>query len=164
LGYNLEQFAVDCRAALETGANATSLETVRANVSRACLDQTFVETYLGDNNKDPRKLLYQDDKLGFCIFAHAHAGAADGGKPHDHGPSWAVYGQAVGTTEMTDWRVDEGDPKRVRATRTYELQPGDAYTYGVGDIHSPSRAGSTRLIRVEGINMDAVERRWFESP
>ena len=75
MGYNLEQFAAECRAALETGANATSLETVRANVSRACLDQTFVETYLGDDNKDPRKLLYQDDKLGFCIFAHAHAGA-----------------------------------------------------------------------------------------
>ena len=30
------------------------------------------------------------------------------GKPHDHGSSWAVYGQATGITNMTVWdRMDD---------------------------------------------------------
>ena len=162
MGYNLEQFARECRGALEDGADASSLEAVRERVAHACHDVTFVETHLGTNNKTLRTLLYEDEKLGFCIFAHVYTSAADDGKPHDHGPSWAVYGQAVGTTKMTDWQIEASDETKVQATRTYQLQPGDAYTYAIGDIHSPSRTGPTRLIRVEGMNMDGVERRWFE--
>ncbi len=31
------------------------------------------------------------------------------GGPHDHGASWAIYGQAVRYTDMTEWtRVDDG--------------------------------------------------------
>ncbi len=38
-----------------------------------------------------------------------------------------------------------------------------AYLYNEGDLHSPSRAGSTRLIRIEGKNMEKVKRLKYEA-
>ena len=84
------------------------------------------------------------------------------GEPHDHGSSWAIYGQAIGQTEMTDWEiVDKGGdskPILVKPEKRYILNPGDAYFYDVGDVHSPKRLKPTKLIRIEGANLDHVER------
>ena len=86
--------------------------------------------------------------------------------PHDHGTTWAIYGQAVGETMMTDWtavtRPAEGRPGQVRRGRDYALRPGDAYLYHPGDVHSPRRDGPTRLLRVEGVNTDRIERFPYE--
>src|SRR5262249_28812995 len=83
-----------------------------------------------------------DPELGFCICGHVYDGPAHG-KPHDHGESWAIYGQASETTEMTDWTiVEKGDgarPNLVEPVRTYTMQPGDQHLYDVGDVHSPRR-------------------------
>ena len=66
---------------------------------------------------------------------------------------------------MTDWRCVErptaDTPGMVEKVRTYELTPGTAYAYQVGDLHSPHREGATKLIRIEGINMDGVQRDAF---
>ena len=159
MAYDLRQLAADCREALHRENGPAGREVVRRHVERACADADFLRTHLGPDNDDPRKLLYEDPDLGFCIFAHAYR-RMSGGRPHDHGPSWAIYGQAVGETEMVDWR--EVSPGRVRETRRYRLRPGEARVYERGDVHSPERAGETRLLRVEGVNMDGVERRWFD--
>lgn len=86
--------------------------------------------------------------------------------PHDHGPSWVVYGQAVGLTEMTDWRLIEkpanGQPGKVEKIRTYQLAPGMAHLYDQGDLHSPRRDAETRLIRIEGVDLTQVKRDEFE--
>ena len=77
-----------------------------------------------------RKVLYEDPELGFTILAHGYVGAK-GSKPHDHGPSWAIYGQAAGETIMTDWdclaRPNEGAPGKATRVRDYSMLPGDAY-------------------------------------
>ena len=159
MSYTLDELAADCRAALQRDAGPAGREEVRRLVECACSDATFVATHLGPDNDAPRKLLYEDPDLGFCIFAHAHE-AMNGSRPHDHGPSWAIYGQAVGETEMVDWR--EVDAGKVEEARRYTLRPGEAHVYQERDIHSPDRATMTRLIRVEGINLDRVERRWFD--
>ena len=53
-------------------------------------------------------LLYEDPELGFQILAHIMDRDYAGG-PHDHGDSWAIYGQAVKHTEMNEWkRTDDG--------------------------------------------------------
>ena len=82
--------------------------------------------------------------------------------PHDHGPSWAIYGQAAGETIMTDWeclaRPTETTPGKARRIRDYAMKPGDAYLYEPGVLHSPRRDGPTRLLRIEGMNMDRVKR------
>ena len=165
MAYTLERFAADCRSALERDPGPPGREEVRRFVSRACLDEDFVATHLGPENESPRKVLHQDERLGFCILAHVHHGASES-RPHDHGPSWAIYGQAAGVTEMTDWRVVSpaaaGEPGKVEATRVYSMHPGDVEVYQEGDLHSPRREGETRLIRIEGRNLDGVPRSYYD--
>jgi hypothetical protein len=63
---------------------------------------------------------------------------------------------------MTDWRiVRKGDgetPSLVEPERTYVLKPGDAHFYDVGVVHSPKRDGLTKLVRIEGANLDRIKR------
>ena len=98
-------------------------------------------------------------------MAHSYNGAK-GSNPHDHGPSWAIYGQAVGETIMTDWECVENPsddkPGKVKKVREYSLKPGDAYVYHEGNLHSPRRENDTRLIRVEGQNLIGVKRDKYE--
>jgi hypothetical protein len=37
-----------------------------------------------------------------------------------------------------------------------------AYVYNEGDLHSPRRAGSTRLIRIEGRDVTKIRRHAYE--
>ena len=130
-------------------------------MSKALLDQEFVAKHLTAEQCRPRKVLYEDPDLGFCVCGHVYENAAHGA-PHDHGSSWAIYGLAVGDTEMTDWRIvkkGEGDePTLVEPAKTYVLKPGDSHFYDVGVIHSPKRDGLTKLVRIEGRNLDHVQR------
>lgn len=159
----LEALAQDLTAALRDGPPDRVADAMCRAVSRALTDADFIAAHLPDRaeGQGPRAVLYEDPELGFCICGHVYDGAAESG-PHDHGPSWAIYGQAAGTTEMTDWQIVQpghGEaPSLVEPVRTYTLTPGDAHFYAVGAVHSPRRAGPTRLIRVEGANLDRVER------
>lgn len=161
--YTLTQLATDLRTALEAEPGHGGREKARVIVTRALKDEAFVAEHLKDRpaGGNPREVLYQDPKLGFCICGHVYEPNAVG-NPHDHGTSWAIYGQATGITEMTDWKVVEnGDgekPTLVEPERVYELKPGDAHLYEIGFIHSPRRMMPSRLIRVEGANLDHVKR------
>ena len=67
---------------------------------------------------------------------------------------------------MTDYaplaRPSGGQPGKGRRVKDYTLKPGMAYLYNEGDLHSPRREGPTRLIRIEGKNMDKVQRFPYE--
>jgi hypothetical protein len=161
--YGLEQLASDIRNALLADPGRKAKDDICRLVSRALNEAAFVRTYLKDRpaGGNPREILYQDPQLGFCICGHVYDGPANG-SPHDHGPSWAIYGQAAGVTEMTDWKIvekGEGDkPTLVEPARTYSMHPGDAHFYDVGDVHSPRREQPVRLIRIEGENLDHIKR------
>ncbi len=165
MAYTIEQFAADCRAALLKDPGPAGRERVRQFTEKACSDRDFVAAHLGPNAQDERKILYEDPDLHFCILAHVYKGAKVS-SPHDHGPSWAIYGQAGGVTEMTDWKLLEkpagGKPGKVEKVRTYTLTPGVAHLYNEGVLHSPRREGDTRLIRIEGIDLAKVKRDKFE--
>jgi len=166
MGYTLDQFAADCRAALKADPGQGGREKVRQCVEKALKDKTFVETHLGANAKKDRTVIYEDPDLGFCICAHVYDDARKG-TPHDHGPTWAIYGQAIGETKMTDWQVvspaKDGKPARVKLAKSYRLKPGDAHLYPVGAVHAPLRDGPTRLIRIEGQNCDRLKRTPIEA-
>jgi hypothetical protein len=161
--YTLEQFAADIRDALRADQGPAGKRKVSQLVSRSLNDPDFVATHLKDRppNANPREVLYEDPELGFCICGHVYDSVANG-SPHDHGSSWAIYGQAVGVTEMTDWRIVEkgeaGKPTLVEPVRTYVMKPGDAHLYDVADVHSPRREAPVKLIRIEGKNLDHVKR------
>ncbi|PPQ28578.1 cupin domain-containing protein [Rhodopila globiformis] len=160
MAITLEQFAADCRAALTQAPGTPGREKVRELVARALADADFVATYIPPGTPE-RHLLYEDPELGFAILAHGYVGAK-GSAPHDHGPSWAIYGQAAGETIMTDWeclaRPTDSVPGKAAFVRDYVMKPGDAYLYDVGVLHSPERKGDTRLLRIEGLNMAKVRR------
>jgi len=161
MGYTLDEFAADCRSALQADSGQGGREKVRQCVEKALKDDAFVAKYLPDDAQKERTIIYEDPDLKFCICAHVYKGAKQGA-PHDHGPTWAIYGQAIGETEMTDWEMitpPQGDkPGEVKMTKSYRLKPGDAHLYPEGAIHAPLRDGPTRLIRIEGQNCDHLKR------
>ena len=165
MGYTLEQFAAKCHDALKTQPGAEGRKAVCSLVKDVLKDGDFVAKYIPEGTPE-RHLLYEDAELGFAILAHAYVGAK-GSKPHDHGPSWAIYGQAAGETIMTDWdcvaRPTDAAPGKAIASRDYVMKPGDAYLYDVGVLHSPERKGDTRLLRIEGLNMANVKRFPYEA-
>jgi hypothetical protein len=165
MAITLETFAAECRKALKSQPGTPGREQVRKLVEQALADQQFVATYVPPGTPE-RHLLYEDPELGFAILAHGYVGPKSS-KPHDHGPSWAIYGQAAGETIMTEWncvaRPTDGVPGKAVANRDYVMKPGDAYLYDVGVLHSPERKGDTRLLRIEGINMAKVTRFTYEA-
>lgn len=162
MAYTMDALIADCRAALADGESDGALEAVRTHVSRALTDSEFLETHLLKRSAPPeRDVLYEDPDLGFCICAHIYD-TAKPGEPHDHGPTWAIYGQAAGETEMTDWEIvspaDGDGPAKVAETRRYTLTPGDAHVYPTGAVHAPIRYAPTKLLRIEGQNTDRIQR------
>lgn len=163
MSYTLDQLATDIRTTLKADLGPEGKQQICTYVSKALKDDDFCTRYMKERgpDDDPREVLYEDPDLGFCICAHVYSDKAHG-KPHDHGPSWAIYGQASGTTEMTDWRIVErgnGEkPHLVEPEKTYTLKRGDAHFYDVGAIHSPKRDQPTKLLRIEGANLDHIER------
>ncbi len=161
MAYTLEQLASDIRTALKADPGVGGKQEVCRLVSKVLLDKAFVDKHLTADQCKPRKVLYEDPELGFCICGHVYEKPAHG-EPHDHGSSWAIYGLAVGDTEMTDWRIvkkgDGANPTLVEPERSYVLKPGDAHFYDVGVVHSPKRDTLTKLVRIEGANLDRIKR------
>jgi hypothetical protein len=164
MAHTVEQLAQSVHQALKAAPGPAGRRKAADALEAALKDDAFIGAAF-DNNTSSRHLLYEDAELGFCIFAHDHNDAR-GSAPHDHGPSWAIYGQAQGETQMTDWDLLEaagdGKPGKVRQRRTYKLERGQAHVYNEGDLHAPSRTAPTRLIRIEGTNLDRIKRHKFE--
>jgi hypothetical protein len=163
--HTLPSFAAQVRDILKEDNTPAGRDKVAALLRDALADRPFVESLFDDASPE-RKVVYEDPQLGFCILAHRYTDARNG-PPHDHGPSWAIYGQAKGETEMTDYALvapaTSDKPGKAKALRTYKLTPGTAYLYNEGDLHSPRRRGPTQLIRLEGMNMDRIKRLRFEA-
>ena len=162
---SIEKFAAEGRTLLTSEPGPSGRRKVCMRLEELLRDPNFVEANISDRTPE-RQVLYEDPQLGFCILAHQYKGAKDS-PPHDHGPSWAIYGQAKGETEMTDFALvaptGPDKPGQAKPLRSYKLTPGTAYLYNEGDLHPPRRTGPTQLIRLEGMNMDRVKRLKFEA-
>jgi predicted metal-dependent enzyme (double-stranded beta helix superfamily) len=165
MGSTLEQFAAQAHDILKKQPGPEGRQQLCNLLTEVVKDEAFVSKNLPDGT-GTRQVLYEDPELGFCVLAHAYSDASES-NPHDHGPSWAIYAQARGETQMTEWEVVEAASAdkagKVRRVKTYTLQPGMAQLYNEGQLHSPKREGPTRLIRIEGQNMDGVKRLRYEA-
>jgi predicted metal-dependent enzyme (double-stranded beta helix superfamily) len=161
---DLPTFAAACHDILTADPGPGGRRRVCGLLEQALRNKAFA-AHLGDGAPE-REVLYEDPDLGFAILGHVYTTAKQS-PPHDHGPTWAIYGQAEGETLMTDWALIEpphGEvPGKVRRVRDYTLTPGMAYLYNEGDLHSPARDGPTKLIRIEGINTDGMRRARYEA-
>ena len=161
MAYDLDQFISDCRTILAHDGGSGGREQVRVQLEKLLANQDFVREYCGEDAPRGLKVLYEDPKLGFQILAHINDKARVS-PPHDHGASWAIYGQAALWTDMTEWkREDDGkDPKhaKLKPAKKYRLTPGKAGIYQDGKIHSIDYPDKSRIVRVTGVNLDKINR------
>lgn len=129
--YDLDRFIADCRAILTKEPGPSGREQVRQRLEQLLSEPEFLARYCKDA-KPGLTVLYEDPKLGFQVLAHVNDKARVS-PPHDHGASWAIYGQATEHTDMTEWeRVDDGsDPTKsqLRPAKKYRLTPSRAGIY-----------------------------------
>ncbi|MDI3469752.1 MAG: hypothetical protein OJF62_001815 [Pseudolabrys sp.] len=161
MAYDLDQFIADCRDMLTRDPGPAGRARVMADLERLLANPDFVEKHCGDDQPAGIKVLYEDPKLGFQVLSHV-MGKARVSQPHDHGKSWAIYGQAKKYTDMTEWRrEDDGrDPAHAKVTpvKKYRLNPGQAGIYQDGAIHSIDYPDNARFIRVTGTDLDKIDR------
>ena len=161
--YELNEFIADCRAILQRDSGPKGREDVRQNLERLLANKEFVAATCGDDVPNGLKVLYEDKELGFQVLAHINDKARKS-PPHDHGASWAIYGQAAKYTEMVEWERIGGDDKHaeLKETKRYRLNPGEAGIYQDGAIHSIDYPDRARFIRVTGTNLDKIQRVRFD--
>ena len=164
MAYQLDEFIADCRSILARNPGPTGREEVRQRLERLLANPDFIKRKA---EALPRGLhvLHDDPELGFQVLAHINDKARNS-PPHDHGASWAIYGQASHYTDMTEWeREDDGhDPKhaKLKPVKKYRLTPGHAGIYQDGKIHSIDYPDHARFIRVTGTNLDKINRVRFD--
>jgi predicted metal-dependent enzyme (double-stranded beta helix superfamily) len=165
MGYSLDQFCADASGALKADRGAGGRERVRTLLEKLLHDQDFVAAQCGPDAKPGIRTVYRCPETGFNVLVHVYE-AGKKGPPHDHGRSWAIYGQAAGWTEMTVWkRKDDGSKvgfADVEPVRSFRLEPGMAGTFEPGDIHSIHFPDGARFVRVTGADLDAIPTNRFD--
>ena len=163
--YELDQFISECRSILSRDPGPNGREEVRQRLERLLGNPDFIRHHCSEDTPRGLHVLYQDPELGFQILAHINDKARVS-PPHDHGESWAIYGQATHYTDMIEWQREDdgGDPAhaKLKPVKKYRLMPGHAGIYQDGKIHSIDYPDHARFIRVTGTNLDRIHRVRFD--
>ncbi len=162
--YTLEEFYADARNALNEDSNSAGREAVRAKLEQLLSDEAFVAEYCGPDAQPGIQTIYRCPETGFNVLVHIYE-KGKSGPPHDHGKSWAIYGQAVGRTVMTLWkRLDDGSDSghaNIEKDISFELDPGMAGKFEVGDIHSIEICDGSKFVRVTGTDLNTIDTAVF---
>lgn len=165
MAYDLGDFCDDCREALASGDSDEARETIRQDLEKLLENQDFLAANCGPDAENGVHLLYEDPDKGFQVLAHINEKGRKS-PPHDHGDSWAVYGQAAGHTDMTVFeRTDDGSKEgfaEIREKENYRLQPGMAGMFGPRAIHAINFVDGARFVRVTGTNLGTISTRRYE--
>jgi hypothetical protein len=148
MAYGKDDFIADCRKALKERGGDAAREAICTSMKKLLKNEDFIAEHLGP------------DQTGFNLLFHVFD-HANGSPPHDHGASWAVYGQAVGHTDMTEWEYDEAADK-LNPVKEYRLKEGEAGIYPPHAIHSIEYNAGARFVRVTGVDLATVTRRVFD--
>lgn len=166
MAYTLDAFVKDTQAALKADTGPGGREKVRVLLEKLLTNAEFVDEAVGPKAPTGTRKLYEDKDLGFVVLAHCNP-KPHKSPPHDHGSSWAVYGQAVKYTDMSEYRrVDAGDgagEAKLEKVKSYRLEPGHAGVYDVKAIHAIDYPEGSRFVRVTGRDLDYVQRLKFDT-
>ena len=164
--YTLDAFIVDAKTALKNHSGPAGREQVRVLLETLLANPSFVDEAVGPGAPSGTRKLYEDKDLGFVVLAHCNP-KPHKSPPHDHGSSWAVYGQAIKYTDMTEYRRLDGGQgageAQLEKVKNYRLEPGHAGVYDVGAIHAIDYPEGSRLVRVTGRDLDYVRRLKFDT-
>lgn len=164
MSYELNEFTAEAHAILKADGGPEAREKVRKLLEKLLGNEAFVRKHCVDASPGLH-LLFEDPELEFQVLAHVNEQPRVS-PPHDHGASWAIYGQATEYTEMTEWqRTDDGaDPEHsaLKPVKTYRLTPGHAGIYQDGTIHSIDYPAKSCFVRVTGTNLDRIARVMFD--
>ncbi|HEY7662410.1 MAG TPA: hypothetical protein VH934_04715 [Xanthobacteraceae bacterium] len=163
MAYTLEQFCAETRAILKAGPLAQALPQIADRLSKLLKNPDFVADTFSDDTPVGKRELYHDPETDFYVLAHVQEGGRTG-KPHSHGSSWAIYGNARELTEMTEWRRVNPESEahaELVATSRYAMGPGETRGYGPGVMHSTRHPKKAWVIRVTGTDLDKLPRYHF---
>jgi hypothetical protein len=163
MAYTLDEFSAESRAILKTTPLPDALEQIAERLGRLLSNPAFVAETFSDDMPPGRRVLHHDPETDFHVLAHVQEGKKIG-KPHSHGSSRAIYGNAREHTEMTEWRRTnpESEPHAVlEAVSRYRIGPGQTKAYGPGVIHSTAHPEKAWVIRVTGTDLDVLPRYHF---
>lgn len=159
MAYTLEEFCTDTRKALKDNPGHAGRDKVRALLERLLDNKDFVAANCGPDAPEGIHTLYHDKETDFYVLAHINTKSRKS-PPHDHGTSWAVYGQAIGHTDMTMWeRLDDGKTPghaEIREAKKFRLTPGKAGLFDVREIHQIEFTENARFVRITGTDLATV--------
>ena len=161
--YTLDEFCTESRGLLKTEPLSNALGHIADGLGRLLSNPGFVAETFSDDMPPGRRILHHDPETDFYVLAHVQEGNKTG-KPHSHGSSWAIYGNAREYTEMTEWRRTNPESEQHAALQPvskYRLGPGDTKAYGPGVIHSTAHPKKAWVIRVTGTDLDVLPRYHF---
>ncbi len=161
MSYGLDAFCADLHGILEERGQA-GLSEIAEKLRLLLANQHFVAETFADVSA-PQRVLYHDAETDAYVLAHIQQ-AGKSGRPHSHGASWAIYGNARGDTEMTEWRrVNAASEEHavLEACDRYLLRPGQTRAYGPHVIHSTAHPDGAWVIRVTGTDLDKLPRYHF---
>lgn len=152
----LEEFCEKAHHILKADSSAKGREKVQALLPELLKDENFVTEYCGPDVEGGVTELYHDADTDFRVLRHVYNKGRERG-PHDHGSSWAIYGQAVGQTNMALWEPtgetdDDGKPI-VKPVKKFSIPAGEAGIFHPGQIHSIEFTEGGRVVRVTGTDL-----------
>jgi hypothetical protein len=161
--YDLTQFSGDLTAILKSDGLA-GLPQVAEKLRTLLANPAFVAETFDETMTPGKRVLFHDPDTDVYVLAHVQPPSKKPGAPHSHGTSWAVYGNAKGSTEMTLWQRTNPETDahaELAAVDTYILAEGQARTYSSGAIHSTYQPNKAWVIRVTGTDLDVLQRYRF---
>jgi hypothetical protein len=163
MSYGLDAFCADLHEILVAKGHA-GLSAIAEKLKLLLANPDFVTaTFAGSSA--PQRVLYHDDVTDAYVLAHIQS-AGKSGVPHSHGASWAIYGNARGDTEMTEYRrvnPESEDHAVLEAYDRYLLRPGQTRAYGPHVIHSTAHPDGAWVIRVTGTDLAKAPRYYFRA-
>jgi predicted metal-dependent enzyme (double-stranded beta helix superfamily) len=139
----------DIRATVQAAPDPAHppLEPIKAAIERTFADTQFMVDAFGSQQQDDAiggRLLYEDPDYGFAVWASVEKPGVVR-TPHDHGPTWAVYGVYRGRIDTTLYeRVDHGTREgyaEVRELRRYVASDGEVSCLPRGIAHRTECVG-----------------------
>lgn len=165
MAYSFDAFCKDASAALTANPGSAGRQKVRELLEELLKNKAFVTEVCGPEAEIGTHQIYRDKDHDFVVLAHVN-GPARKSPPHDHGSSWAIYGQASKYTDMSEYDRLDGKSgagsAELKHKTTYRLEPGMAGLYDVGAIHAIDYPEGARFVRVTGTDLAAVERLKFD--